>query len=193
MAEAEPPTEGPNEYRIPIKLRLMVAVLRPVSWLLHRLDQSSVPKTVPPPAPPPSQAELDRICDAYFRYHQYLGAGARGIEPPDELTDVSMMLIDLPRRDPERLWPILIELVERAPSPAIRGWIAAGLVEDLVTYHGRLFLDRLEDRAVRSRAFHEALRGIWGWERFPRPVKDRLFAVLTPEWDDLADKRAESS
>jgi hypothetical protein len=75
--------------------------------------------------------------------------------------------------------------VDRAPSHEILMWIAAGDVEDLVRYHGPRFLDRLESQARTSRNFHEALRGIWGWEHFPKEVRERLLAVLTPEWSEL--------
>ena len=189
MAEADPFPERPGRvWRI--KIGLLMGLLRPLMWVMQRVDQASVPKVVPPPGPPPGEADMARIAETYFGYHKYLAEGARGIEPPEDMLELSGDLLDMARDDPERLWPIMIALVDRAPSNEILMWIAAGLVEDTVTWHGRRFLDRLEQRAVVSKNFHAALRGIWGWERFPKEVRERLFAVLTPDWEELASKRS---
>lgn len=125
------------------------------------------------------------MCDGYFRYHSYIARGYID-EAPEELQQISDEILEMADRNPERLWPLLIELVERSPSDEVLHFVAAGPLEDLVGWHGERFIDRLEKRAIHSERFHFALRGIWGWERFPKSVRDRLLAVLKPNWNELS-------
>jgi hypothetical protein len=145
-------------------------------------------RVVDDPGPPLEEAEIAEMCDKYFEYHEYI-ARRQIRAAPDDLGENSERIGEMVERNPERLWPLLVALIERSPSDEARMFVAAGPLEDLVNWHGERFLDRPEHEAIQNRSFHSALRGIWGWEKFPDPVRDRLFAVLTPEWDDLADKR----
>ena len=141
------------------------------------------------PGTPLTADEIDRICDGYFEYHEYLARRQIRAAPKD-LSDISDQVMDLLEHNPERLWPLLLELIERAPTEEVRGFVAAGPLEDLVRWYPERFIDRVEEATIRSRNFHSAMRGIWGWESLPDEARERLMAVVTPEWDDLADKRA---
>ncbi len=86
--------------------------------------------------------------------------------------------------------PLLLELIKRAPSDDVRMFVAAGPLEGVVRDFGEHFLERLEAQAIASKPFHDAMRGVWGWQDLPDDVRDRLFGVLTPEWEALAGGRA---
>lgn len=164
---------------------LLVAVLSPLAAVMHKADQRMVPKVVPTaPDPPLSDQAIASICDRYFEVHAYLASG-RGDEEPEDLVRLSMEIDDMGRNDPERLWPIVTVMIDRVPDEATLWFVAAGPLENLVSWHGPRFLDRLEQRAGSNRLFRYALRGVWGWQRFPRRVRERLYPILSAEDDPL--------
>ena len=44
--------------------------------------------------------------------------------------------------------------------------------------HGLRLLDRLEERATADERFRDALRGVWGWQRFPEEMRTRLYPIF---------------
>jgi len=155
----------------------MNKTLEDFTALAHQVDPNFGKHPVrDDPGQPLSPEEVDRMCTDYFRYLEV----SHMWENVHEMVD----------KDPERVWPLLVEMVERAPSDDVRSSIAAGPLEDLIRWHSERFVDRLERQTLLSRHFHAAMRGVWGWDELSEPVRDRLFAVLTPDWDDLEERRA---
>jgi len=79
---------------------------------------------------------------------------------------------------PEVAWEIVAELIERAPSEDALGYFAAGPLEDLLSDHGPLFIDRIESLAKRQPKLVRALRGVYRmrttddvWNRVQRLTK----------------------
>ncbi|HKV11997.1 MAG TPA: hypothetical protein VJ725_27885 [Thermoanaerobaculia bacterium] len=62
---------------------------------------------------------------------------------------------------PERAWPIIVRMVELAPSEAAVDVIAAGPLEDLLCFHGEAFIERIEKEAKEDPHFRFALGGVW--------------------------------
>lgn len=58
---------------------------------------------------------------------------------------------------PELAWPIIAELIDRAPSERSLGFIAASPLEDLLSEHGEQFIERVEARAASNAKFKRAL------------------------------------
>ena len=87
---------------------------------------------------------------------------AQGIDPEtDEYEKVSWAvdeLISLASSKPEQLWELIPKILEYDSSEKILGAIGAGLVEDLLTYHGIDFIDKVSLRATNSDVFKGALR-----------------------------------
>jgi hypothetical protein len=82
----------------------------------------------------------------------------------------------------DAVWPVVVALVQMAPDDAAIGAIAAGPLEDLATFHGAQFGDRLVGQTRIDPKFRTAMRGILGWERVPEPHRSRLLALLeTPD------------
>jgi hypothetical protein len=155
----------------------------PAGWVLHKLTRLGLPSVVPaPPDPPFTEADLVRWAERYCAFHEFIAAG-HADRAPRHLVEEFNEINEWARKDPERLWPIVTTMVDRAPSEAVLWYVAAGPLEDLVSYHGPHFLDRLEDRARVNLRFRDALRGVWGWQRFPRVMRDRLYPILMSDLD----------
>jgi len=61
---------------------------------------------------------------------------------------------------PDVLWPILLELIARAPDRQL-GHIAAGPVEDFISRFGSRVIDAVEAQAAADPRFRRVLRGVW--------------------------------
>lgn len=64
----------------------------------------------------------------------------------DEYADVSWAvdeLFDLAHDDPERLLAIIVEILSIDPSAKVIGAIGAGVLEELLVYHGSEYIDKL--------------------------------------------------
>ena len=58
---------------------------------------------------------------------------------------------------PELAWELIVEMIDRAPSDASLGFIAASPLEELLSKDGPAFIDRVEKRAAENRQFGRAL------------------------------------
>jgi hypothetical protein len=78
--------------------------------------------------------------------------------------------------DPERAWPILLDLISELPEDLV-GLAGAGPLEEFVVHHAAAFVDRIEARA-RAREdhrFRECLSCIWlSGGALPRAIQQRL-------------------
>ncbi|MDF3833993.1 hypothetical protein P3W85_13665 [Cupriavidus basilensis] len=63
--------------------------------------------------------------------------------------------------DPEGLWQLVLEILERTDSPRVLAALAAGELEDLIEYHGPAFIERIEQQAGRDSRFRRLLCGVW--------------------------------
>jgi hypothetical protein len=68
----------------------------------------------------------------------------------------------LVREQPDDAWSTIIALVEGAASEAQIFRIAAGPLENLLSLHGHLLIDRVEALATHDRRFFLCLSGVWG-------------------------------
>ena len=65
---------------------------------------------------------------------------------------------------PELAWQLIAEMIERSPSDASLGFLAASPLEDLLSEHGQAFIARVEQRAAQSSKFRRALGMVWRLE-----------------------------
>jgi len=75
---------------------------------------------------------------------------------------------------PQEAWPLIVALVEYAPSTDLLACVAAGPLEDLLCLHGPQFIEQVEAQARRSKRFRRCLVGVWGWSRMDPAVYARL-------------------
>jgi hypothetical protein len=113
------------------------------------------------------------LVDDYFANWRYVRDDVpRTAEADARQRRVFAEIHDLIRSDPERVWPILLELVARAPDDEGLAFVAAGPLEELIQMHLSAFLDRLVEQTRRNPRFREAMQGVWGWERLPPEAAD---------------------
>ena len=91
--------------------------------------------------------------------------------------------------DPERAWPVIVQLTQQASDIDLEH-IGAGPIEHLVEYHGRAFIDRIEAEAARNELFRGALATIWlnEWNQDPDVVTRTVAAsggVIEPFYLDI--------
>jgi hypothetical protein len=69
-------------------------------------------------------------------------------------------LAETATRDPELCWKAIIEILGRDPSDNVKGLLAAGALEDLIEFHGRRMIERIEAEAGQNPAFKDLLKRV---------------------------------
>jgi hypothetical protein len=90
---------------------------------------------------------------------------------------------ELPRKDPEKAWLVIqeiLEMIEATRSNPVFQELAAGPLEDLLDEHGFEFIDRVETLVQANPKFRLLLGGVWR-SGIDQAVWDRIQAALTPD------------
>jgi hypothetical protein len=61
----------------------------------------------------------------------------------------------------EAVWRFILKVIARRPPELVLGYLAAGLLEDLIAERGAAFIDRIEVEARRNPLFRETLLRVW--------------------------------
>ena len=76
------------------------------------------------------------------------------------------------REHPEHAWATIMAVISDPRAKPYLGHLAAGPIEDLLSYHGERFIGRVEVEARSNGEFAETLNGVWKstmsdeiWER----------------------------
>jgi hypothetical protein len=78
-----------------------------------------------------------------------------------------------PLADPEAAWQAVLRIMQHNLSEEQISLLAAGPVEDLLTWHAAQFIDRIEAEAQRSPTFAHVLGGVWRQD-MPQQIWDRI-------------------
>ena len=128
---------------------------------------------------------LDELIEGYFADQKILAASTARLlrehkpipKAPEPGYDgrlfdwLAEMLIYGPPDGPERAWPIILHLIDRAPDDDVLTFIGSGAVEDLVNKAGAEFADRIADEAATSWRFRAALRAAWPHDDVPDSIR----------------------
>ena len=68
---------------------------------------------------------------------------------------------DLVEERPEEAWPLILEILRREERESVLAALAAGPLEELLSYHGPAFIERVEAESRRDRRFRWLLGGVW--------------------------------
>ncbi len=71
------------------------------------------------------------------------------------------LLYEESREFPEVAWLAILEIAKRDLSDEDKALLAAGPLEDLLSNHGPMFIDRVEVEARRNPRFSYLLGGVW--------------------------------
>lgn len=136
-----------------------------------------------------SEEQLDEWVEAFIEEHKE--------EPPDDPDALEAFLhakaaaksqgadIETQMSDPdifaihqgheEDVWRFILKVIARRPPKHVLGYLAAGLLEDLIAFRGSQFIDRIEAEAEKDPLFRNTLHGVWRsasseeiWERVVR-------------------------
>lgn len=83
--------------------------------------------------------------------------------------------------DAEVAWEIILSINERSLSEEAMALLAAGQLEDLLVYHGELFIERVEAQAHQDPAFNLLLGGVWK-NAMSEDVWQRVQAARNEVW-----------
>ena len=67
----------------------------------------------------------------------------------------------LVEHEPETAWNVILQIAALPSAQPCLGNLAAGPVEDLLSYHGSNFIDRIELQAASNPTFASLLGGVW--------------------------------
>ena len=138
------------------------------------------------------EANLDELIEGYFNDERILAAkvaaqkarrrGEPEVPVPEgydgRLFDwLTEMLNYGPVDGPERAWPIILALIERAPDTETLIFIGSGALEDLVRKAGAEFEDSILDLAERDVRFRLALSAVWQDETVPTRLVEYIEAA----------------
>jgi hypothetical protein len=90
-------------------------------------------------------------------------------------------LYDAVHDTPEIAWQAILEIVARGLTDKQSGLLAAGPLEDLLSYHGTQFIDRIEDEARRNPKFNHLLGGVWQ-NQMPDEIWSRVQKARKEVW-----------
>jgi len=117
-----------------------------------------------------TKAELDSVAEGWIRYQL---AAEGSTEQAENWQSVSTVF-DIRAGDPNLLWQLILTIHSRNQSDAVRGVLSAGLVEDLLAYHGTAFIEVIEQQANHDPGFGSLLRGV-----YRRSMSDDLWRRVT--------------
>jgi hypothetical protein len=84
--------------------------------------------------------------------------------------------------EPDAVWEAIVHLSRMELTPKQVALLAAGPLEDLLTYHGPGYIDRVETEARQRPKFRYLLGGVWGWSRMNREVWERVTRARGEVW-----------
>jgi hypothetical protein len=85
--------------------------------------------------------------------------------------------------NPELAWACILYALERAEFREHLGALAAGALEDLLSYHGPSYIERVESLARSNPRFALMLGGVWQFQMSPE-----IWAKVQDVWDRSDDE-----
>lgn len=86
--------------------------------------------------------------------------------------------VDDARDNPERAWQCILFALDSPQCSEHFAVLAAGPLEDLLSFHGVAFIDRVETLARRSPQFASLLGGVWQFQ-----MTDEIWHRVRQVWD----------
>lgn len=137
----------------------------PLEW--HRRRAAEFERQL---SSPMNDVKLNKLVDAWVAGHE---AERGGPEFRSKWWATSRVIWwGLPNGEPELLWRFILLTYRRELSEYAFGMLAAGPLEDLLSYYGPGYIDRVEALALKDERFKCLLRGVWRlsmtdevWER----------------------------
>ncbi len=85
---------------------------------------------------------------------------------------------DLMQGEPEQIWRLILEVLNRNSSDKIQEVLSAGPLEDLLAKHGEAMIETVEAEAKSNPIFAQLLGGVWR-----SSMTDDVWARVQAVWD----------
>jgi len=82
------------------------------------------------------------------------------------------------QKEPEKGWLAILNAIETPLLEKYLGTLAAGPLEDLLSYHGEAFISRVEIQAKANPKFAWLLGGVWQYQ-----IKEEIWSRVQAVWD----------
>ena len=102
-------------------------------------------------------AEIENWAESYIRYYDV--SSDRNGEESDYWAVELFMTSEVEMS--ESHWKVINLIVNKSNEQSVIGNLAAGPLEDLIHYHGKQFIDRIETEARKNPLFRHLLGGVW--------------------------------
>lgn len=122
-----------------------------------------------------SEAQLDEWVDQFIGEHSkplpddpekleaYFSAKAQATSGNEDIETIlsNPDIFAIHRGHEEAVWRFVLKVVARRAPEQVLGYLAAGLLEDLIALRGAAFIDRIETEAWLNPLFRQTLHGVW--------------------------------
>ena len=121
--------------------------------------------------------DLPRLVNDWIAFH-------KSVKDSEEYNDLLGIIlevdIDLTRENPNEAWQFIqmVLATDGSGVEEIMGPLAAGPVENLLTHHGPVVIDRVEQEARSNPKFAELLGGVWKFQ-----MSDDIWHRVQLVWD----------
>ncbi len=123
-------------------------------------------------------SDLSQLVAAYWQHYH---ASLAGDNVGDDEWFWAWIEVESAVREPSGyVFELIIALIDAAVDDDALCYVGAGPLEDLVNWHGMMFLDKIEESARKDRAFRKALAGVRISENVPAVAQERLAPFMPP-------------
>ena len=88
---------------------------------------------------------------------------------------------ELCEKGPEIIWAAVREILQRGMTDDQKALLAAGPLEDLLSFHGDTFIDRVEQEARENTLFNHLVGCVWR-NQMPLEVWERVQKIRNEVW-----------
>lgn len=107
-----------------------------------------------------NKEEIEALADSWIKATE-AGLGPNGNKGNDNLNWAVEKMLDIPYKEPELAWEIIITIIKKNPSPKVISQLGAGPLEDIMRYHGNNFMKRVEKAVVENALFKDCMKSVW--------------------------------
>lgn len=121
--------------------------------------------------------QLDHLVDEWI-----IGQSHGGVDSEEWKSRQPLMLqvMSWPDDEPELAWQFILAIIARKPPQQVLQVLSALLLEDLLTAHGPLFIERATRQAAACDVFKQLLGAVW-LDSEDTPVWREMYAVAGVE------------
>jgi hypothetical protein len=99
-------------------------------------------------------------------------------EEKDAFDWACMVVTDFAQDEPEKAWECIMYAIARPEFEPHFGVLAASVLEDLLSFHGPAYIEKVESEAKSNHKFAFLLGGVWRFQ-----MNDEIWERVQKAWD----------